>query len=287
MRQMIASYVFRLVTSDATQLTQFMNYYLFSGNASTTVNPDEKTLHNALKATQDASLKAKAGQDDLNKPTDASPYPRFRNESESDYGLRVRRLNQAEENQRRLRDLQDPNNCSKNFANYLNTPFASIEQKYVGQTIYGVLTQSLGSTEGGFELNLDYRPQNILSNHSSEQIREMITYAQQPQQLQQFIDALCKNGTAVKILLLANKKEESSVNQYTQQSQPYTQYETNVWNALRFCLQQLEQFIFQMEVQGGKSRSRSRSKSKSNRKKRISHRQKKHHGHKRRTPKRR
>jgi hypothetical protein len=167
--------------------------------------------------------------------------------------------------------------------------------------IYDLLVNNLGSTQGGFALGLAYRMQNILSVYTSQQIDAMRMIARQPEKKQIFIEALCENGLAIAIMVLANTPTETVYygNQNDSQQFTYDEYKANGWSALRRCLGLLEKFMslemqgqgqgapqmqgVPMQGQGGKSKS----KSKSNRKKRNSHRRHSHKHHKHRTPKRR
>jgi hypothetical protein len=259
---------------------QFMNNYLYSRNATTTVDPENDETNTLLKTFLRAAKKRiderKAKQDEAYR---LSKNVKRRNESDYDYALRMAR---KEEERKRL-DLVDPTKCKQNFPLYLRTlvddAIIGIGAQHKGKTIYEFLVNSLGSIEGGFALDKQFRNQTNMSGYDISYRQQMARYALQPD-VQQGVDI----------------------------------YTSNVWRALRLCLEHLEAYILKEYmpqlpnvaieqspppppppsappldiidddfVVGGKLKSRS----KSIRKKRISHRKKKSHSHKRRALKRR
>jgi hypothetical protein len=280
------------------QGSQFMNNYLYSRDARTTVNPEEDETNTLLKTFLRA---AKQKRDERAAKEDeayrSSQNEKRWNESDWDYARRIGR------NERELADqeLVDPKNCSRNFPLYLSTPvdaIIGIGAQHRGKTIYKFLVDSLGSIEDGFAKQ--FRNQNAFENYDNGSRQQMARYALQPAVKQGFIRTLCESRVALQILGTANREDIGGGQSYYQTSQHDT-YTLNAWRALRLCLEQLEIYILNetlpqfappssapipapsLDYGGGKLKSRS----KSIRKKRISHRKKKSHSHKRRTPKRR
>ncbi len=281
------SKILRFYTDDS--LNNFMNGYLFSRPGALPANV--KTLYKVC-ADAAAADAATAAAKEQQKQQENEQVQKRRGETQEQYDWRMQRWRMEKEREQANLGLANPQNCLQNFAEYLNSPTREIGKEIKNdEPIYALLVRSLGSTEGGFQLK-DYRPTNILSNYTPQQIDAMRMIARQ--QKQQFIDTLCKNGSAVKLMLLAKKRNDyPDGGQYAiNQQYDVDEYRSNGWMALRGCLGVLEQFMsFKMPVQGqgqgqgGKSRSK--SKSKSNRKKRNSHRRHSHKHHKHRTPKRR
>jgi hypothetical protein len=280
------SNILRFYTDDS--LNNFMNGYLFSRPGALTANV--KTLYTVCAA-------AAAAAKQQNQPENEQVQKR-RSESDYQYQLRMQRLRMEKEREQANLSLANPQNCLQNFAEYLNSPTREIGKEIKNyEPIYDLLVRSLDSTEGGFALG-DYRPTNILSDYTPVEIDAMRIAARQ--QKQQFIDTLCKNGSAVKLMLLAKKRNDyPDGGQYAiNQQNDVDEYRTNGWMALRGCLGLLEKFMsMQMPVQGAPMQGqgapmlvqggKSKSKSKSNRKKRNSHLRHSHKHHKHRTPKRR
>jgi len=220
--------------------------------------------------------------------------------------LNRQRLLREEQAKQKILLLKNPNMCPQNFSKYLNSPTRLIGLNEIESMtpIYDLLVNNLGSTQRGFALGENFRIQNILSNYTSQQIDEMRMIARQPEKKQIFIEALCENGLAIEIMVLANTPTDTVYYGYLNdlQQQTYDAYKANGWSALRRCLGLLEFTLMKMLVQGAPvqgapvqgapmqgqgGKSRSKSKSKSNRKKRNSHRRHSHKHHKHRTPKRR
>ena len=278
------SNILRFYTDDS--LNNFMNGYLFSRPGALTANV--KTLYNVC-ADDDAAAKQQ-------KQPNEQQLQRRSGETQEQYEWRMQRLRVKQEREQEMQRLKDPTNCHQNFEKYLNSPTREIGKEINYEPIYDLLVRSLGSTEGGFALGMDYRMQNILSVYTPQQIDEMRMIARQPQQKQIFISALCQNGLAIAIMVLANTPTKTVYYGNPNDSQQFTydEYKANGWSALRGCLGLLEKFMsMQMPVQGAPMQGspmqggKSRSKSKSNRKKRNSHRRHSHKHHKYRTPKRR
>ena len=286
---------------------QFMNNYLYSRNATTTVDPENDETNTLLKTFLRAAKKRiderKAKEDEAYR---LSKNEQRRNESDYDYALRMAR---KEEERKRL-NLVDPTKCRQNFPLYLRTlvddAIIGIGVQHKGKTIYEFSVNSLGSIEGGFALDKQFRNQTNMSGYDISYRQQMARYALQPDVQQRFIDALCESGVALQILGTAYREDIGGGQSYNQTSQGVDIYTFNVWRALRLCLEHLEAYILKEYMPqlpnvaieqspppppppsappfvGGKLKSRS----KSIRKKRISHRKKKSHSHKRRALKRR
>jgi hypothetical protein len=286
---------------------QFMNNYLYSRNATTTVDPENDETNTLLKTFLRAAKKRiderKAKQDEAYR---LSKNEQRRNENDYDYALRIGRIKAYAAHQ----DLVDPTKCKQNFPLYLRTlvddAIIGIGAQHKGKTIYEFLVNSLGSIEGGFALDKQFRNQTNMSGYDISYRQQMARYALQPDVQQRFIDALCESGVALQILGTAYREDIGGGQSYNQTSQGVDIYTSNVWRALRLCLEHLEAYILKEYMPqlpnvaieqspppppppsappfvGGKLKSRS----KSIRKKRISHRKKKSHSHKRRALKRR
>jgi len=307
------------------QLNQFMNNYLYSRTATTTVNPEKDETNTLLKtflrAAKQITDKREAEEEaKFLSSQHEKRYKQRSGESDWDYERRIDSIERELAHQ----ELTDPKNCRQNFPLYLSTPvdaIIGIGAEHRGKTIYEFLVGSLGSIEGGFEKQFRY--QTNMSGYDIGSRQQMARYALQPAVQQGFIDALCKSRVALQILGTADSEDIGGGQSYYQTSQHDT-YTLNVWRALRLCLEQLENYILKQYmpqlpdvpneqspppppppsappldiiddvdndfVVGGKLKSRSKSIRKkriSHRKKRTSHRKKKSHSHKRRTPKRR
>jgi hypothetical protein len=291
------------------QGNQFMNNYLYSRTAPTTVNPEKDETNTLLKTFLRA---AKKKTDKRNAEEEAKillsqrekRYKQWPRESDDDFRRRIIRIKKEEA----YEALIDPKNCHQNFTNFLKTPvnaIIGIGEQHREKTIYSFLVGSLGSIEGGFDKH--YRTQTKFLDYGIDLQQQMAILALKPTVQQGFINTLCDNGNARKILSIANTEDIGGGQSYNQTSQGDDIYSKNVWKALRLCLECLEEYILKQYmpqlpnvpneesppppppplssniVRGGKSKSRS----KSIRKKRISHRKKKSHSHKRRTLKRR
>jgi hypothetical protein len=292
------------------QGNQFMNNYLHSRNATTTVDPEKDETNTLLKtflrAAEKRKVERKAKEDEAYSLSQRKQrYNKWQYENDYNYALRMGRI----EEERKRQDLIDPKNCSVNFGKYLETKvdeISGIGAQHKGKTIYDFLVASLGSTEGGFDKR--FRNQTNMSGYDISYRQQMARYALQPDVQQRFIDALCKSEFALEILGTAYREDIGGGQSYNQTSQGDDIYTFNVWRALRLCLECLEEYILKEYmpqlpnvaieqsppppppppsaaplVVGGKLKSRS----KSIRKKRISHRKKKSHSHKRRALKRR
>jgi len=289
-----------LKTYNDDSLNDFMNGYLFSRPGVLTANV--KTLYEVC-AEDAATTAAAKEQQKQTQQENEQVLKRRMGESPEQYEWRMQRWRVEQEREQAKLALENPQNCLQNFENYLNSPTRLIGLNEIESMtpIYDLLVNNLGSTQRGFALGEKFRMQNILSNYTPQQIDEMRMIARQPQQKQIFKSALCQNGLASQIMVLANTPTKTAYygNSNDSQQQTYDEYKDNRWSALRRCLGLLEFTLMKMLVQGapvqgapmqgqgGKSRSKSKSKSKSNRKKRNSHRRHSHKHHKHCTPKRR
>lgn len=253
------------------KINQSVNNIFFSRNA-TTAKPEE--TNTLLKAFLDAAEQKRAENNAKYQNT------RRPNESISTW-------------EREHNELVNPENCRINFNGYLNASVDAItgiepQHKGKGKTIYKFLLDSLGSfgsTEGGFAKR--FHSPTTMSSFNTETRQQMAIYALKPEVQQGFIGKLCDNGVAIEILSTAHRKDIQGGQDQYQRSQEDS-YSLNAWNALRMCLEQLEIYISTLPPpSNGNGGGKSKSRSKSIRKKRISHRQKKSHSHKRRAPKRR
>lgn len=299
------------------EVKKFMNNYLYSRTAPTTVNPEKDETNTLLKTFLRAAnqitdkRKAKEEAEFLSSQREQR-YQRRLGESDGDFNRRINRIKKEQEKEKAYEALIHPRNCYQNFTNFLKTPvnaIIGIGERHRGKTIYSFLVESLGSIEGGFDKQ--YRTQTKFLDYGIDLQKQMAGFAEEQNVQQGFIDTLCDNGNARKILSIANTEDIGGGQSYNQTSQGDDIYSKNVWKALRLCLECLEEYILKQYmpqlpqidngsfftqlppppplplssniVGGGKSKSRS----KSIRKKRISHRKKKSHSHKRRTLKRR
>jgi hypothetical protein len=290
------------------EVNKFMNNYLYSRTAPTTVNPEKDETNTLLKTFLRAAnqitdkRKAKEEAEFLSSQREQR-YQRRLGESDDDFYRRIKRI----EKEKAYEALIHPGNCRQNFTNFLKTPvnaIIGIGERHRGKTRYSFLVDSLGSIEGGFDKQ--YRTQTKFLDYGIDLQEQMAKFAQERNVQQGFIDTLCVNGNARKILSIANTEDIGGGQSYNQTSQGDDIYSKNVWKALRLCLECLEEYILNEYIPqlpnvpneespppppppsgnivgGGKSKSRS----KSIRKKRISHRKKKSHSHKRRALKRR
>ena len=302
------------------QGNQFMSNYLYSRTAPTTVNPEKDETNTLLKtflrAAKKITDKRKAEEEAKFLSSQREKrYKQWPRESDDDFRRRIIRIEEEEAYQ----DLIDPKNCHQNFTNFLKTPvnaIIGIGERHRGKTIYSFLVESLGSIEGGFDKQ--YRTQTKFLDYGIDLQEQMAILALEPTVQRGFIDTLCKNRNARKILVTANSQDIEGGQSYYQTSGEYDTYSKNVWKALRLCLECLEEYILNEYMPqlpnvpneespppppppssapplsdidvGGKLKSRSKSIRKkriSHRKKRISHRKKKSHSHKRRALKRR
>lgn len=193
--------------------------------------------------------------------------------------------------------LPNPQHCIVNFRAYLRTPFHKILKSKHNEPIYEGLVESLGRSQG-----------SILSDFTKKVLDKIVGYAMRPGVQENFIHELCKHENALQILFLANSEEGDKAREeknrwtvkdiwpnddtwtYEVERDKTEDYTTKRWEAFHICLKYLEEYMYkhlqeiQAQIQGGGGKLKSRSKS--IRKKRISHRKKKSHSHKRRAPKR-
>ena len=199
------------------QINQFMDNFFFSRDAITTVNPEKDETNTLLKTFLRASKQKK--DESAAKEDEAyflSQNKQRRNESDYDYALRIGRI----EEERKRRNLVDPEKCRQNFPLYLRTPVVDaiigIGAQHRGKTIYEFLVDSLGSIEGGFALDKQFRNQTNVSGYDIGSRQQMASYALQPDVQQGFIDALCKSRIALQILGTANSEDIGGGQNYDQ-----------------------------------------------------------------------
>jgi hypothetical protein len=228
------------------QLNQFMSNYLYSRRtAPTTVNPEKDETKTLLKTFLRAAKQITDKREEEAKSSQREKrYKQRPGESDWDYERRIASIEQEEAYQ----DLIDPRNCDQNFRNFLKTPvdaIIGIGERHRGKTIYSFLVESLGSIEGGFDKQ--YRTQTDYYG-TDLQKQQMARFAQERKVQQGFIDTLCKNGNARKILVAANSKDIEGGQNYDQTTRGDDIYSKNVWKALRLCLECLEEYILKQYI---------------------------------------